>query len=208
MIKALLFDYGGVIANDSAGEKLSENLAANLSIDNQAALNMIGPLWHQFTRGKITEAEIWESLEKQYGQPIPLSKRDIWNSWGKMPYFTEMVDFVRELKRSGYTVGMVSTTVAPTAADIRAHGGYDLFDPVILSCDIGYAKPDRETYMIAMEHLPDVRPDEVIFLDDREMCLPPAAALGIHTVLVKEPNQAIIETRKLLAQELNTSDGA
>jgi epoxide hydrolase-like predicted phosphatase len=198
MIKALLFDYGGVIADDSSGERLSENLAANLGLDNQAAWHMIGSLWHQFTRGKITEPEIWARLEKQYQRPIPISKRDIWNTWEKMPYFIEMVDFAKEMKQAGYVVGMISTTVAITAADIRAHGGYDLFDPVVLSCDVGYAKPDPEIYTIAMEHLPGIRPEEVVFLDDREMCLPPAQVLGMHTVLVKNSSEAIAETRKLL----------
>jgi epoxide hydrolase-like predicted phosphatase len=199
MIKALLFDYGGVIADDSSGEKLSENLAANLGIDNQTAWSMIGPLWYKFTRGKITEEEIWTHLEEQYGKPIPAPKRDIWNTWEKMPYFTEMVNFVTELKRDGYVIGMISTTVAPTAADIRAHGGYDLFDPLILSCEAGYAKPDPEIYAIALRQLPGVRPEEVIFLDNREMCLPPARALGMHTVRVDTPIEAIAETKKLLA---------
>jgi epoxide hydrolase-like predicted phosphatase len=200
MIKALLFDYGGVVADDSEGEKLSEHLATNLGLDNQTTWKMLEPLWRKFTRGKVTEPEIWATLEQQYGQPISVEKRDIWNKWNKMPYFEDILSFVKKLKEDGYVVGMISTTVAITAADIRAHGGYDLFDPVVLSCDVGYAKPDPEIYKLAMQRLPGIRPEEVIFLDDRAVCLPPAQAIGIHTVLVANPAQAIADTNRLLAQ--------
>jgi epoxide hydrolase-like predicted phosphatase len=198
MVKALFFDYGGVLADDSVGEKLSEHLASNLAIDSQAAWAMLGPLWHAYVRGKISEPDIWVSLGRQYGKPIPPSKRDIWATWQTMPYFPEMVDFVRELKGEGYPIGLLSTTVVTTAKDIRVHGGYDLFDPVILSFEVGYAKPDPEIYTIAMQHLPGIRPEEVIFLDDREKCLVPARALGMRTVLVESPAQAIAATRLLL----------
>ena len=89
--------------------------------------------------------------------------------------------------------------MVPTESDIRAHGGYATFDPVILSCEVGYAKPDPEIYRIAMDRLPGIQPDEVIFLDDRVMCLPPAQALGMRTVLVENPMQAIAATKSLLA---------
>lgn len=199
MIKAVLFDYGGVIADDALGEKLTERLAKSLGTDRAVAWGMLEPLWHQLTRGKITEQQVWGALEKQYGKPIPADMRNIWNRWDLMPRFPEMLEFVNALKASGVITGILSTTVAPTVADIRAHGGFDLFDPVILSCEVGFAKPDPEIYALAMRLLPGVSPEEVIFLDDRETSLPPARALGMHTVHVENPAQAIAATKVLLA---------
>jgi putative hydrolase of the HAD superfamily len=199
VIKALLFDYGGVVADDSCGDKLYQQLAQSLGIDERAAWELFRPLWEQLTRGQITETELWVALEKKHGRRLPPDKPDIWNTWKQMPYFPEMLDFIAELKKDGYKVGLISTIIAVTAEDIRAHGGYDPFDPVILSYEVGYAKPDLEIYTIALERLPGIRPEEVIFLDDREAYLLPARALGIQTVLVKDVRQAIAETRSLLS---------
>lgn len=198
MIKALLFDYGGVIADDSEGKNLYKKLAVNLAISPKVAWEMLHPLWREFSRGRITEAEVWSKLEQQYGKSIPVTKRAIWNSWDKMPCFQDMLGFVAELQNDGYITGIISTTITDTAEDIRAHGGYDLFSPIILSCDVGFAKPDPEIYDIAMERLSGILPEQVIFLDDREMCLAPARALGIQTVLVENPAQAIHDTKELL----------
>lgn len=199
MIKALLFDYGGVIADDRSGDHLYQQLGASLGISAKVAWELLAPLWLKLSRGKITENALWEELERQYGQPILESQRAVWNDWDSMPRHQEMLDFVAELKEVGYITGIISTTIARTAEDIRAHGGYNFFDPVILSYEVGYAKPDPEIYRIAMEYLSGIRPTEVIFLDDRTICLPPAQALGIHTVLVENSNQAITATKGLLA---------
>lgn len=198
MIKAIFFDYGGVLADDRKGEHLYERLAANIGVDLKTAQEILQPLWHEFSRGRMTEAEVWAHVEHESGMHIPVTMRNIWNSWSTMPRFQKMLDFAAELKKEGYIVGILSTTVASTEAEVRAHGGYELFDPVILSCEVGYAKPDPEIYRIAMDRIPGIRPDETIFLDDRPMCLPPAQALGMHTVLVKDSDQAIAATRELL----------
>lgn len=198
MIKVLFFDYGGVIADDHTGDNLYGKLAANLSISRDDAWKLLSPLWPAFSRGKLTEETVWGHIEQAYGQPIASDKRAIWNNWDGMPVHQEMLDFVSDLKRHGYVTGIISTTVESTAKEVRAHGGYELFDPVILSCDVGYAKPDPEIYRIALERLPSILPNEVIFLDDREMCLPPAQQLGMHTILVKDSTQAIAATKQLL----------
>jgi putative hydrolase of the HAD superfamily len=198
MIRALFFDYGGVIADDSAGERLSDKLAANLSIGRDRAWAMLSPLWHQLTRGKITESGVWTSIEAQYGKPITEPQRRIWNIWDTMPRFQDMLAFVAQLKQEGYQTGIISTIIPATADEISAHGGYDLFNPIILSFEVGYAKPDPEIYQIALKRLDGLLPEEVIYLDDREVCLGPARALGMRTVLVETPQQAIADVRRLL----------
>ncbi len=202
MIRVVLFDYGGVIADDTVGGTPSERLSSRLGIDDTAAWDMFSPVWHKLTRGKISDEEAWKELEKKCGKPIPANIKDIVNTWESMPVLPEVLRFVKELKAGGYRTGMLSTTLASTAAEIREHGGYNLFDPVILSCEVGYAKPDPEIYEITMDRLPGVKPSEVIFLDDRDMCLPPANALGMHTVCVENPSQAIAATKAIIKASL------
>jgi len=201
MVKAFLFNNGGVITAGGGGNELSERLAENLHIDPDAAFGLLMPVWDLYAQGKISEPDLWRVIEKQYGQPIHTQQRNIWNKWEDMQPLPEMVQLVQQLKNDGYTVGLLSNVIPNTEHEIRANGGYDMFDFTVLSCKVGYSKPDPKMYTIAMDHLPELKPDEVVFLDDQERCLEPARSMGMQIVLVDSPAQAIAETKQLIATQ-------
>lgn len=198
MIKALLFDNGGVITAGGGGNELSERLARNLGISADKAYDLLMPVWDDYFKGKISEPELWQHIEQQSGQPIGAAQRDIWNKWEHMQPLPEMIQLVRRLKADGYKVGMLSNVIPNTEHEIREHGGYDDFDFLVLSCDVGYAKPDPEIYQLVLQHLAGIKPSEIVFLDDQERCLVPARAIGMQTVLVESPGQAIADVEALL----------
>jgi putative hydrolase of the HAD superfamily len=79
------------------------------------------------------------------------------------------------------------------AADERAQARADvlaIFDHVIESSVVGYRKPEPLFYTAACEAL-DVSPHECIFLDDLGINLKPAAAMGMHTIKVTDPDVAL-----------------
>lgn len=59
-----------------------------------------------------------------------------------------------------------------------SHLGY--FDLIISSSDIGLAKPDKRIYGYLIDRL-GVKPEEIIFIDNRKENLLPANSLGIKT---------------------------
>jgi epoxide hydrolase-like predicted phosphatase len=198
MIKAFLFDNGGVMTSGGAGNELAERLANNLGINEVKAWSLLKQVFDEYIKGKLTEPELWRIVENHYGKPISVDKRDIWNKWEDMRPLPEMMDLVRKLKTKGYKVGLLSNVIPNTERVIRANGGYDNFDFLVLSCEVGFSKPDPEIYAIAMNHLDGIKPNEVAFLDDQERCLVPARELGMETILVNSPTQAIAEVQKLL----------
>jgi epoxide hydrolase-like predicted phosphatase len=201
MIKAILFDYGGVMTDGGGGSELSDRLGAGLGISSKAAFAMLGPVWNQYASGTITEDELWQAIEADYGKPIEPAERAIWNTWkDHMQPRAEMVELVKGLQAQGYTVGLLSNVIPNTAADIRANGGYDAFDFLVLSCEAGYSKPAREIYECALEQLQGFKPEEVLFIDDQERFLVPARALGMHTILAQNATQIAAEVKKLLAK--------
>lgn len=108
-IKGFLFDYGGVITGRSlADNEVAERLAKNLDIPQDQANQLVASIWRQFVLGALTEAEVWESLEKQYGKLIENGKRNIWDQWGDMPPAPKMLALVQRLRTSGYKVGLLS----------------------------------------------------------------------------------------------------
>jgi putative hydrolase of the HAD superfamily len=78
---------------------------------------------------------------------------------------------------------------------------YTLFDAVLESRVLGVRKPDRRFYELACATV-DVQPEEVVFLDDLGINLKPARALGMRTIKVADPDQALAELEQILEHPL------
>jgi putative hydrolase of the HAD superfamily len=72
-----------------------------------------------------------------------------------------------------------------------------LFDTVVQSAVEGVRKPDPRFYLLACERL-EVEPTECVFLDDLGVNCKPARALGMHTIKVTDPLDAIVELEAVL----------
>jgi epoxide hydrolase-like predicted phosphatase len=199
MIKAFLFDYGGVMTDGGRGTELTDRLGLALGIPPQKAYEFLGPVWDKYSRGTISEASLWAHIEQASGQRVALANRNIWNTWEHMTPLPSMLALVSQLKQAGYPVGLLSNIVPNTKRAIEANGGYDLFDFAVLSCELGTAKPDADIYKLALAKLPGVQPGEVLFTDDQERFLVPAAAMGIQTLLAESPEQVIAAIHGLVA---------
>jgi putative hydrolase of the HAD superfamily len=77
----------------------------------------------------------------------------------------------------------------------------ELFDVVIESSKVGIRKPEPRFYELACELL-DVAPPECVFLDDLGMNLKPARAMGMTTIKVEEPRQALAALSEVLGLPL------
>jgi len=72
----------------------------------------------------------------------------------------------------------------------------DLFDGIVLSCRVGYAKPDRRIY----EHLLrlyQLKPAECIFIDDELPKARAATAVGMHGIVCRNHSRVANELRRL-----------
>jgi 2-haloacid dehalogenase len=197
VIKAVIFDYGGVVTDGGGGNDVAERLAKNLNITIEEANNLLYKPWDDFFNGRINTSEYWSDVEKGYGHSIPIEKRDIFNTWDHMSPRPQIVQLVNKLKVNGCLVGLLSNVVPVTESIIRERGVYELFKPCILSCVFGYSKPDKEVYLELLRQLPGIKPEEVVFVDDQERCLEPARAMGIKTILAKNAQQIVNDVSKL-----------
>src|SRR5690606_19889340 len=89
---------------------------------------------------------------------------------------------------AGKGAGMArSSEKAAAVAEVMS-----LFDHVIESSKVGIRKPDPRIYEMACEAL-GVSPAASIYLDDLGINLKPARALGMTTIKVLSPEQALKE---------------
>jgi putative hydrolase of the HAD superfamily len=78
----------------------------------------------------------------------------------------------------------------------------DMFDAVIESSRVGVRKPDRRFYELACEEL-GIDPSEAVFLDDLGVNLKPARDMGMATIKVTDPAEALAELSELIGMRLH-----
>ena len=75
---------------------------------------------------------------------------------------------------------------------------YHLFDVVVSSYNLKISKPNPEIFYHTLEKL-NVKPEEAIFIDDREINTEAAKALGITSILFKDFKQFKKDLTKVLS---------
>jgi FMN phosphatase YigB (HAD superfamily) len=103
----------------------------------------------------------------------------------KVSYFLDVIEYIKNLKSSGYTVVALSNTVEGHAEKMRENGIEGHFSKVFFSCELGAAKNGidghRALWMVCATY--GVGPGKLVFIDDQEACLAPTRALGTKSLL-------------------------
>jgi putative hydrolase of the HAD superfamily len=98
--------------------------------------------------------------------------------------YDDSVPTLRELRRRGRRTAVVSNCDHTTGPVVERLGLDAESDAVILSFEVGAAKPDPTIYRAALERL-EVEPGETAFVDDQVGYCDGAAELGMRTFLVR-----------------------
>jgi len=200
--KAIIWDFGGVITSSpfEAFNKFEE--ANGLPKDIIRTINSENPdmnAWAQFESNSITIDQFDDLfLKEAKAKGFDIKGRDIIKLL-KGSIRENMVSFLRELK-SDFKLGCITNNVKPSSeenTDNETKEAMSIFDHVIESSIVGIRKPNPEIYMMSCDAL-NVSPDQCIYLDDLGINLKPARELGMTTIKVIQPEDAIQEVRNLL----------
>jgi putative hydrolase of the HAD superfamily len=197
-IRAAFFDFGGVILSSPFEAFNAFEDRNGLPRDLIRTVNSTNPdtnAWARYERSDSGFDEFCDLCEaecRELGHDVPA--RDL------MPLLMgeirpEMVEAVRRCSEHLTTACLTNTWVShQDRPPEREASGVDevlsLFEHVIESSVIGVRKPDPRFYEIACERA-DVDPAEVVFLDDLGVNLKPAAAMGMTTIKVVDPVDAL-----------------
>jgi putative hydrolase of the HAD superfamily len=112
-----------------------------------------------------------------------------------------MVGAIKAIHTHGLKVGALTNNWAPagTEGDHAPHslGELGAFDVVVESAVEGLRKPDPRIYLLACDRL-GVTAHETVFLDDLGVNLKPARELGMTTIKVEDPIDALAELGQVL----------
>lgn len=194
MIKAVLFDYGGVLS--SGGTNFRAAAAEILGIKpEEVRTDHVGmKLWD----GEVDAEEFFRLLSQQHGKTITAEN---FLAASRITDRNERVyELAASLRKHGIKTGILSNMYKSSADILRQSGHYDDFDPIILSYEAAMSKPNPVFYQHAIDQL-GVKADEVLFIDDQERFLPPARQLGMHTIQASSEGQIVTDTKTLLQKE-------
>lgn len=198
MIRAALFDFGGVLTEGGKAGSIARIFAKIYGIDEPAV--RLEPLRQQLTRGQISDEAFFAELNQRHPGAAKATKESFYRH-GDIFVRSEPVYRLAALMREhGIRTGILSNVFAMSAEKLRAEGFYDGFEPLILSCEVGMGKPDKEIYEVAIRRF-DLPAHEILFIDDQPKFLEPARKLGMQTVHAQSPQQIIADTLALLKQE-------
>ena len=209
MIKAVLFDIGGVMT-ESMARALSELSRLTGATPRDLAELIFGGYgdrsdnpWHRVERGELAMAAFVEQTRAAHGDRVGALEAEIMiEVFGSLRVHPEMLDAVRAVRRRGLRTAVITNNARELADIWRASVSADeLFDLVVDSSEIGLRKPDPAIFRYALDRL-GIAAEEAVLLDDMAVNCDAAELLGIRPLLVgADPVAVAAQLDALLSDE-------
>lgn len=196
MIKAYIFDWGGVIIDNPTEDfchYFSKKLHIHTSLFNQA----LSILSREYSLG-LSEREFWKKLYAYLSinpsLPIP--------SWSEaLPILfhekKHITGTIQKLRLQGKKIALLSNTELPTAHFFASQAYAHLFDIAVFSCFEKIMKPDPTIYSLTLDKL-QILPEEAVYVDDKRENVDVAQQLGMQGIVFDNEQNVI---KKLLNAE-------
>lgn len=201
MIKAVLFDYGGVLSA-GGGRGSVASIVGRLFGVQDVTQDDIQELHDALRKGEITSQQFFAGFNERFGTNVAVSEEQFFEGGNMLARNEKVYELAAALRGSGIRTGILSNVYEMTARRLAEAGCYDGFDPVILSYEEGLEKPEPAFYELALTKL-GLSAHEVVFVDDQEKCMPPAQALGMHTVLSSNQEDIVATVKDIVRQQNN-----
>jgi putative hydrolase of the HAD superfamily len=198
VIKAALFDFGGVILSSPFEAFARFERERGLPTGFLRRVNATDPdtnAWARLERSEVTMSEfdaLFASESRALGHEVSGSEMIGLLSGELRP---AMVEAVRRCSERLIT-GLLTNNFVVAGGGVDRQGPMgsvlSLFDGIVESSKVGVRKPDVRFYELACAQL-GIEPADAVFLDDLGVNLKPARALGMTTIKVDDPAMAIAE---------------
>lgn len=197
--KFVFFDLGRVLLQydfSLAARRISEKTGLDGSAVMEATLASPTPICEAIETGKMTSKELYDWTCETFG--MTLSQEEFERSHADI--FTPMLDswkLVRDFKDAGFRTGILSN-ICEVHWNFCAGAFpqlFELFELPLSSAMLGARKPSPEIYLSAAERA-GVKPEEILFFDDREENVAGAQAVGMDAILFTTADAAREELKK------------
>lgn len=188
-VDAVVFDFGGVLTVPVRNSTEQWLAGEGIVMDSYRAVMRewlvgdaaLGSPVHRLETGELTEPEFERALAARLvtsnGAPVAADGL-LARMFAGMVTDPAMLALIGDLREVGVRVGLLSNSWGNEyPAEVLA-----LFDPVVISGEVGLRKPDPRIFQLVLGRL-GLPAGRVAFVDDVPPNVAAAADLGIHAIL-------------------------
>jgi putative hydrolase of the HAD superfamily len=204
--RAVIFDFGGVLfkTHDRAPRHRWDD---KLGLPHGSVERIVhnNTTWREVQTGRIPLGAYWADVAAQLGiTPQVAATQLAVDFYSGDVLDNELAELIRTLRAEGVPVALLSNDTAELLRPRLAQLGItDLFNPLVISSEIGVMKPHADAYHAVLQSL-NLSAGQAVFIDDMAVNIAGAETVGltgIHYVggMALEPM-----IRKFLAQASDT----
>jgi len=201
MIKAVIFDVGGVLVNEIS-PYIQADIKKTLGIEDAEFEKHYPAAIKDFVTGRTDEAGFWKnflSLVKAKNPEADTSELFTRAYKQRRKINRAVLSLALRLKDEGYKIAILSDTITPHIKLNTELGVYVRFPLLVLSNKVGMIKPDKKMYELTLRKL-GVKRDEAVFIDDKQYIVDGASKSGYKMILFKNAKQLERDLKIQLAE--------
>lgn len=195
-ITTLFLDIGGVLLSNGWDRRMRQAAAEHFGLDLEDLNERHHLIFDSYEKGELNLADYLDQVvfHQQRTFSHASFREFIFAQSSPDP---EMLQLIRQLKARYRlkTVAVNNEARELNAHRIRSFALTEVIDFFVSSCFIHCRKPDPVIYRMALD-MTQAAPQEVLYIDDREMFVTAAATLGINGIC----HRSFTTTRAALAE--------
>jgi len=210
--RGLIVDWGGVLTSSLEGSMLAWAAADDIDLAEfrEAMAQWLGPPAAEEARwNPVAALERGELAVPQFEQQLAARLRTrsgravspdglIARMFTQFEHAPDMANVVRKVRRAGFRTALLSNS---WGNEYPRDGWDELFDAVVISGEVGMRKPEERIYLHTVSRL-ELRPADVVFVDDLPVNVRGAVAAGLVGVRHESFEQTVPELEALFGLEL------
>lgn len=181
MIRAIIFDWGGVLGPEN-NEEASIILSKKYDISYESLYNELSTLERKYFT-KRNNAEYYSIISKKFKIPADEIKRTLNN----VPP-GNVLDLAKEIKKTHVKLFILSNQMKPRTDAIKKNDDLSIFSDVFFSNELKMEKPNKEIFNFLLKEI-NQKPENCLFIDNSPVNIAVAKKLGFNAILFKNLNQ-------------------
>ena len=187
MIKAIIFDFAGVIGTEGYSLWAKEQKAKGI----ESKSNYFHNISDDMDRGNIST----QTFSQEVAKVVGITSSDVWKEISqKIKINNELLNLIVNLKKK-YKIGLLTNYSDVWMKELVLKYELDkYFDSIVISSLHKMIKPDKKNYQISLNML-KIKQEEAIFFDDRQNNIDGGESVGIKSFLFVDNNKFIEDLR-------------
>ncbi len=188
MIKAIIFDCFGVLAEDGWTPFKRKYIEGNAEI--AMAVQLLG---REVDSGRRSV----EDMIRETAKLVGVDESKVRAAVGRQVPNEQLFAYIANELKPKYKIGMLSNAGYDVVTSLFHKSQMQLFDVCILSYEVGLVKPDPRMYKLVAERL-GVIVNECVMIDDQQRHCAGAVSVGMQAVYYQDFEQMKRDLSKLL----------